>query len=258
MNELLQSQWTSRVVRRLPLTATAVGAIATMLMAASPAAAAPGLPVVSACTGASLPPSRLTSVLTPLVTGIFTPLSGLPVIGPGLLAGVGGIVTSATSGAPIGLDVLTTTGAVLTPGSQCNQQANGFTLATDKGITIGGNSIDGLGATGLNANAGEVGSIALGNSAATATAATNSIALGTNAAVTGTSPGAIAIGNGAIATTAGGVAIGTGSIDRAAVPTAGATIGGTAYGFAGTTPQASSQSVRQGPSGRSLTSPPGS
>ncbi len=220
MSELLQRRAVVRAARALPVTATAIGAIATMLLAATPAVAAPGLPVVSACTGASLPPSRLTSILTPLVTGIFTPLSGLPIVGPGLLAGVGGIVTGATSGAPIGLDVLTTTGAVLAPGSQCNQQASGFTLATDKGITIGGNSIDGLGATGLNANAGEVGSIALGNSAATAASATNSIAIGT----------------GAQATVAGGVALGAGSIDRAAVPTGSAVIGGNPYTFAGATP----------------------
>ncbi len=205
--------------------------IPAMLMSA-PAEAAP-LPVVSACTGASLPPSRLTGVLTPLVSDIVGPLG--PFF-PGLFAGVPAIVTDATSGGPIGLDVLTVGGGVLAPGSQCSQQADGFTIATPKGITIGGNSIDGLGDTGLNANAGELGSIALGNSAATDAAATNSIAIGTNATVTGTSPDAIAIGNGASATTAGGVALGGGSVDKAATPTGGATINGTAYAFAGANP----------------------
>lgn len=222
--------------RTASLFATAVGAIATALIATAPVKAAPGLPAVSACTGASLPASRLNPVLNPLVTGIYTPLVGIPVVGPGLLAGVGNIVGNATAGQTIGLDVLTTNGAVLAPGSQCNVQANGFTLANDKGITIGGNSIDGLGSTGLNANAGEVGSIAMGNSAATAAAATNSIALGTGANIAAGGVGAVAIGNGATATTAGGVALGQGSVDRAAIPTAGATIGGTAYSFAGATP----------------------
>ena len=225
-NNLSRASW---------LGASAAAAISSVLLVASPAQAAGSLPFVSACTGASLPPSRLTGILTPLVTGIFAPLVSIPGVGPTLLGGVGGIVTNATSGGPIGLDVLTTTGAVLAPGSQCNQQANGFSLATDKGITIGGNSIDGLGASGLSANAGEVGSIALGNNASTAAAATNSIALGSGATVTG-GVGAIAIGAGATAATAGGVALGQGSIDRAAVPTTGATIGGVAYGFAGTAP----------------------
>jgi autotransporter adhesin len=212
--------------------------IAASGLTSAPALASPipALPVVSACTGASLPPSRLTGVVTPLVDGIFTNLDALGL--GGLLGTIGApaVINSALSGAPIGLDVLTTSGTVLAPGSGCAQQADGFTIATPKGITIGGNSIDGLGATGLNANAGEIGSIALGNSAATNAAATNSIALGTGAMVTGTSPNAIAIGNGAVATTAGGVALGGGSVDKAPTPTAGATLNGTAYVFAGTTP----------------------
>ena len=211
--------------------------VAGIAMAGSAAAAPPvTLPLVSACTGASLPPSRLTGVVTPLVNGIFTDLNLLGV--GGLLGAVGApaVINSALSGAPIGLDVLTTTGTVLAPGARCAQQADGFSIATPKGITIGGNSIDGLGATGLSANAGEIGSIALGNSASTAAAATNSIALGTGATVTGTSPNAVAIGAGASATTAGGVAIGGGSIDKAATPTTGATLNGTAYTFAGGAP----------------------
>ncbi len=215
-----------------------VGVAVSGLMAAAPAQAAPAvpLPVVSACTGASLPPSRLTGVVTPLVNGIFTNLDFLGL--GGVLGAVGAptVINNALSGAPIGLDVLTTTGTVLAPGSQCVQQADGFSIATPKGITIGGNSIDGLGATGLNANAGEIGSIALGNSAATEAAATNSIALGTGATVTGTSPNAIAIGNGASATTPGGVALGGGSVDKAPTPIAGVTLNGTAYTFAGATP----------------------
>ena len=203
-------------------------------MVSAPVQAAP-LPLVSACTGASLPPSRLTNVLTPLVNGIFGPLDSLlPLLPP--LVDVPAIVGAATSGAPIGLDVLTTTGSVLAPGSQCASQASGFSLLTPKGITIGGNSIDGLGSTGLNANAGELGSIALGNSASTDSAAVNSIALGTGARVIGPSTSAIALGAGATATTAGGVAIGGGSIDKAPTPTAGVTLNGAAYAFAGATP----------------------
>ncbi len=174
-------------------------------------------PAVSACSGASLPQSELTTVLTPLVNGIFTPL--LP-LDPTLLASTPGVVTTSTSGAPIGLNAVTSNGSALTPGSPCSSQANGFSLANPKGITIGGNSIDGLGATGQNANAGELGSIAVGNNAATAPAATNAVALGT----------------GATANTPNGVALGAGSVDKAATPTTGVTLVGTPYTFAGAAP----------------------
>ncbi|ORC43833.1 hypothetical protein B2G74_33565, partial [Burkholderia sp. A27] len=46
----------------------------------------------------------------------------------------------------------------------------------------------------------------------------------------------MALGSGATAANAGDVALGSGSVTAAANPTSGATIGGKAYSFAGTSP----------------------
>jgi len=123
---------TNRVSKKAMLTGTT---LATLLLSTSAQAA-----LVSACTGASLPASRLTSVLTPLVTGIFTPLVGIPLIGPGLLNGVSGIVTGAVTGQTISLDVLDfATHAVIDPAAPCATTSDSFQLDTPAGIAIGGN-----------------------------------------------------------------------------------------------------------------------
>ncbi|WP_241626357.1 YadA-like family protein [Rosenbergiella epipactidis] len=62
----------------------------------------------------------------------------------------------------------------------------------------------------------------------------NSIAIG-NKAITSTSAG-VAIGSGAVANNANDVALGAGSTTAASVSTSSATIGGTTYNFAGTSP----------------------
>jgi autotransporter adhesin len=62
----------------------------------------------------------------------------------------------------------------------------------------------------------------------------NSLAAGVNAAATGA--GSMALGAGASAVNANDVALGAGSVTAAANPTAGATIGGVSYGFAGALP----------------------
>ena len=62
----------------------------------------------------------------------------------------------------------------------------------------------------------------------------NSVAVGPASVATGAN--STAIGNGAVASHAGDVALGSGSVTTAAVGTAGATIGGTNYSFAGANP----------------------
>jgi trimeric autotransporter adhesin len=78
------------------------------------------------------------------------------------------------------------------------------------------------------------GSVALGNASQANTA--GSIALGDTAVVQAGATSSVAIGSGATASVANSVAIGAGSTTTAATPTAGATIGGTNFTFAGATP----------------------
>ena len=215
---------------KAPATLTAIGAIAAALLAATPAEAA----LVSACSGVSLPPSAVTGILSPVLTGIVNPIQtdinailGVPAVGgilglPPLsigLTGPGGLLTNAAAGAPISLSVIRNDGLVFGPADTCNTTTDSLQLNTPKGISLGGNMVTGLG-SGAVANAGSLSAIALGNNATTTSGVAN----------------AIAIGSGASATVAGGVAIGANSVDKAASPTAGATIGGTAYTFAGAAP----------------------
>nr|WP_245261386.1 YadA-like family protein [Mesorhizobium sp. L103C131B0] len=87
-------------------------------------------------------------------------------------------------------------------------------------------------AVGANANATATSSTAIGQNAfATAFQAT-ALGVGANAGA----QNAIALGALANASNAGDVALGSGSVTAAAVGTAGTTIGGVAYNFAGTTP----------------------
>ena len=175
----------------------AAGALAALLLGSSAQAA-----LVSACTGASLPRSALTSILTPLVTGILTPLSNIPLIGAGVLAGVNGIVSNAVAGGNISLSVvnLAPGGGVLTPAdaNSCATTSDSFQLDNAAGIAIGGNTITGLGGGLVGASAGTIGSIAFGNAATTGALATNSIAIGNNASVL-LAPNSVAIGNGSTA-----------------------------------------------------------
>ncbi|WP_197042163.1 YadA-like family protein [Sandarakinorhabdus oryzae] len=196
--------------------------------------------VVSACSGVSLPRSVVTDIVRDPLLGIVNPIQStvnnilgvvgvIPIVGqvfPPLNINVSGLLSTAASGAPISLSVLDNNGTIIGPSDQCNSIADSFQLNTQGGIAIGGNRITGLGSNGLDAVAGEAGSIAFGNSAVTAAAATNAVALGTGATVTA----------------ANGVALGAGSVaDRA--PSAAYA----AYGLA--TPQASAGSVSVGAPG---------
>ncbi|MGO1074221.1 beta strand repeat-containing protein, partial [Inquilinus sp. CA228] len=111
----------------------------------------------------------------------------------------------------------------------------GQTVSGDGAVAIGDpNTVTGTGAVGMGANntADGTGALAIG-SANTATGQ-GSIALGNASNATGA--GSLAFGDAASAGNAGDVALGSGSVTGAAVGTAGTTIAGTNYSFAGTAP----------------------
>ena len=179
--------------------------------------------LISVCSGVSLPPSVVTGIIDPVVTGIYAPIEsninqtlgalgallGLP--GP-LSVDVNGLLTTAASGADIGLNVIAQDGSLVAPGDECNAQADSYTLDNPAGIAIGGNAITGLGANGEEAQAGEIDSIAIGNRAATDAAALESIALGTDANVGASGVGSVALGSGSSVIVANSVALGADSI----------------------------------------------
>ncbi|MEA1072770.1 YadA family autotransporter adhesin [Sphingomonas sp. LY160] len=121
------------------------------------------------------------------------------------------LLANAAAGQPITLQTIASDGTLVGPSSQCDAAADSFTLDNPAGIAIGGNRITGLGATGQEAVAGEIDSIALGNRASTAATALGSIAIGPDAVVGAGAVGSIAFGDGANATAANSVALGAGS-----------------------------------------------
>ncbi|WCM28663.1 YadA-like family protein [Sphingomonas sp. QA11] len=197
---------------------------------------------MSACSGVSLPRSVVTGIMTPVINGVVTPIQGTvnPILGavggllgiPNLNIDTVTLLNNAASGAPITLQVLNANGTVVGPADRCDLQADSFGLNTQGGISIGGNRITGLGTNGREAVAGEINSIAFGNSAATDATSANSIALGTAAIVGPNAAGGIAFGAGAHVTAANSIALGTN-----ALASRGALAGYTALGL--TTPQTS-------------------
>jgi len=196
------------------------------------AAAAQSVPppstVVSVCSGVSLPRSVVTDIMTPVVNGIYAPvenrvngvlgvlslnpllnLTGLPAP---LSVDVTGLLNSAAAGNNIGLNVIAQDGTLVGPASTCNATADGFMLDSPAGLAIGGNMITGLGASGQQASAGEINSIALGNRAATNGLASGSIAIGPDALIGAGASNSVALGSAASATGANSVALGAGSI----------------------------------------------
>ncbi len=238
MLTLLASSQTNPARRHARLFArTLCGSVSTLgmtgalLLGSQPAAAqTPNL--VSACSGVSLPPSVVTDIIAPVVGGIVTPVEGAlnPLLGilTPLDIDVTGLLADAAAGQPITLQVLNANGTIVGPSDRCDLQADSFQLNTEGGIAIGGNRITGLGTNGLEAVAGEQGSIAFGNSATTAAAAVNAVAIGTGASVTAAN--SIALGAGSSAArgaqanyTALGITGTTGSAGEFSVGAAGAT-----------------------------------
>jgi autotransporter adhesin len=193
-----------------------------LFAAAQPAQAQAAPNLVSACSGVSLPPSVVTGLLAPVFGGIVSPIQGTvnPILGavggilgvPNLNINVGTLLNNAAAGQPITLQVLNANGTVVGPADRCDLIADSVGLNTPAGIAIGGNRISGLGANGLDATAGELNSIAFGNSAATDATSAGAIAIGANAAVGPNAAGTIAFGDGATATGANSVALGAGSL----------------------------------------------
>ncbi|MEP9386445.1 YadA-like family protein [Mesorhizobium sp. KR9-304] len=184
--------------------------------------------IVSACSGVSLPPSVVTDIMEPVIIGTVVPIEGvlndllavvdlLTLIGLPAPTNVNAsqLLIDAASGDPVTLSVLDVDGNIVGPSEECIMTADGVTLDEEKGVSIGGNRITGLGANGLEADAGEINSIAIGNNAATDATALGSIAIGTGATVGVDAIGAVALGSGAAATAANSVALGANSTTTA-------------------------------------------
>jgi trimeric autotransporter adhesin len=171
---------------------------------------------VSACTGVSLPKSVVTNITGQVLTPVLAPVEsilGTLTFGTVNL-GLPGALSNAASGAPINLSAIDINGNAIDVLSDptCQTNADSFGLTTPKGISFGGNKITGLGTTGLEASAGELDAIAIGDLATTS--------VGAN--------GAIAIGAGAMASHSGSVALGANSSAD------GTTLGHAAYLLGGT------------------------
>ncbi|MCP8891204.1 beta strand repeat-containing protein [Sphingomonas faeni] len=214
----------TRVLRGLRNGVSLIGLAATSLLVTQAASAQTGTPnLVSACSGVSLPRSAVTGILAPVINGIVTPIQNtvnpilgvvgtvLPLVDP-LSIDAAGLLANAAAGNNITLQVLNTNGQIVGASDRCDTQADSVSLLNPAGISIGGNRITGLGATGLEASAGELSSVAFGNSANTAATAVGSVAFGTRASVGAGATGAMALGTDASATGANGVALGAGSL----------------------------------------------
>jgi trimeric autotransporter adhesin len=167
--------------------------------------------LVSACSGVSLPKSVVTNIVGAALFPITGILDAVPLLGLlGLNSTLTSTLTGIAEGDPINLNVLDTSGNLLSPIDQCLTTADGYTLDTPKGISIGGNSITGLG-NGVAASAGELNSIAFGNGSATDVAAVNSMAIGPNAFIGALGANSMALGSGANVNVANSLALGAGS-----------------------------------------------
>ncbi len=170
--------------------------------------------LVSPCAGVSLAPSVITDIVGAAVLPITSTLDGglAFLLGPlGLNSNLTSTLGGIAGGAPINLNVLDTSGNLVSPVDECQATSDSITLNTPKGISIGGNQITGLG-NGLAADAGELNSIAFGNGSATNAAAINAIAIGPNAFIDGLGTNSVALGSGANTNVANSVALGAGSV----------------------------------------------
>lgn len=171
--------------------------------------------VVGACSGVRLPRSVVTDLIGNVLVPVLAPVESLlSLLGPVNL-GLSSTLSNVASGAPIDLGAIDINGGsvdLLTdPG--CKSQADSFALGTPKGLSIGGNSISGLGQSGLEASAGALDAIAIGDLAVTS--------VGAN--------GAIAIGAGAVASHSGSIALGAGSLaNGSSLSSSAYLVGGTA------------------------------
>ncbi len=167
--------------------------------------------LVSPCSGVSLPKSVVTNIVGQAVLPITGILDSVPLLSLlGLNTNLTNSLAGIAAGDPINLNVLDKNGNLVSPADQCDAVADGFNLNTPKGISIGGNSITGLG-NGTSASAGELNSIAFGNGSITDAAAINSMAIGPSAFIGALGTNSIALGRGANSNVANSVALGAGS-----------------------------------------------
>ena len=200
--------------------------------------------VTNVCTGLSLNESVLRDRLIPLLQAVVNPIEAtvdplvsnlgtvvgtltgpIPIVGPilsptGILPvtalnlNVGAILGQVQAGQPLGIQALGPQGQILGP-TNCNIGATSLQLAGTQGISIGGNSISGLGSgAAAPAIARTVDSIAFGDNAQTGLSAAGAVAMGADASVGSGAIGGIALGDTAIVgvNAAGSVAIGAGAV----------------------------------------------
>ena len=206
----------TRATRLLVAAVYMIGALAPFGMLVAPERARAQTSLVSVCSGVSLPRSVVTDIMGPVITGVVTPLEDildglLGILVPDVDVGADDLLNDAASGQNINLQVLDVNGGLVDPDDACINQADGFTLAQEAGIAIGGNQITGLGAGGAIAVAGEANSIAFGNGALTAATSADAIALGRDAEVLGGAAGSIALGADASVAVANSLALGADS-----------------------------------------------
>ena len=206
----------TRATRLLVATVYIIGALAPFGLLVAPERARAQTSLVSVCSGVSLPRSVVTDIMGPVITGVVTPLEDildglLGILVPDVDVGADDLLNDAASGQNINLQVLDVNGGLVDPDNECINQADGFTLAEEAGIAIGGNQITGLGAGGAIAVAGEANSIAFGNGAVTAATSADAIALGRDAEVLGGAAGSIALGADASVAVANSLALGADS-----------------------------------------------
>lgn len=183
----------------------------------SSTALAQSAPLVDVCSGLSVD----LPVLQPVTSGLLSILDPLTSL-------LNTNIVDPLSGQNIGVSVLDTNGQVVNTGNGCNLATDGVAIDAQTGLSAGGGQLSGLGGSGNGvATAGEVNSIALGNSATTAASAANSVALGLRGTVTATD--GVALGRDANVSSTGGVALGSDSVaDRAGMNGATEAFSGTA------------------------------
>ena len=220
---------------------------------------APAPDLVNVCTGIRLPRSAVTNIMEPVINGVVGPVQGtvnsllgivdlltLKVLPSSLNIDTAKLLSDAANGDPVSLQAVTVDGKLLGSSDLCNLQSDSYSLAKAEGISIGGNSITGLGSN-TRAVSGEINSIAFGNGAVTASSALGAVALGTGALVENGAIGGLALGQGARVLAQGGVALGAG-----ALVTRGPLAGYSAYGLSGTYTSAGSVSLGSGGAERQI------
>lgn len=149
--------------------------------------------------------------LVDVCTGLRVSLPALAPVGSIVDTVLAGALGNVFGGAPIGVSLLDSNGAVLAPSSNCTVGANQLGVTTNQGISLGGGLVTGLGdTTGAPALAGSIDAIALGNGANTSATATGAVAIGLRGTVTAVD--GMAIGRDANVSGTGGVALGADSV----------------------------------------------